>query len=83
MYALLYFNVDDHNCNEIYGIYNTKEESVKKLIEIAGYRDKNGKLTQYMEETDEYYGTYSFLYSKVYNDMKLLDIDLYKIIELD
>ena len=80
LYSLLYINIDKAEYAEILGIYRSKERAVMELLERANYREKNGKLTQYMEETDEY-ESFSALKDKVMTEMELVDHDIYKICE--
>lgn len=80
LYSLLYINIDKAKYAEILGVYSSKEQAVLELLERANYREKNSKLTQYMEETDEY-ESFSVLKDKVMNEMELIDHDIYKICE--
>lgn len=80
LYSILYINIDKAEYAEILGVYSTKERAVMELLERANYREKNGKLTQYMDETDEY-ESFSVLKDKVMNEMQLIDHDIYKICE--
>lgn len=80
LYSLLYINKDKAEYAEILGVYSSKERAVMELLERANYREKNGKLTQYMEETNEY-ESFSVLKEKVAIDMELVDHDIYKICE--
>ena len=80
LYSLLYINVDQADYAEILGIYSTKEQAVLQLLERANYREKEGKLTQYMEYTEEY-ESFDVLKQQVMNDMKLVDVDIYRISE--
>ena len=80
LYCLLYINVDKADYAEILGIYSTKEKAVLQLLERANYREKNGKLTQYMEYTEEY-ESFDVLKQQVMNNMELVDVDIYKISE--
>lgn len=81
IYVLFYINVDEPIYSEVLGIYSSKESAVDNLLEIANYREKDGKLTQYMEATDEY-PSFELLREKVMNDMELQDVDIYRIHEL-
>ena len=78
IYVLFYINVDEPKYSEVLGIYSSKESAVDNLLEVANYREKEGKLTQYMETTDEY-PSLEFLREKVMNDMELHDVDIYRI----
>ena len=80
LYSLLYINTDEAEYTEILGIYSTKEQAVMQLLERANYRERDGKLTQYMEYTDEY-ESFSVLKQKVMVDMELFDVDVYRISE--
>ena len=80
LYSLLYINIDQVDYAEILGIYSTKEQAVLQLLERANYREKDGKLTQYMEYTSEY-ESFDVLKKQVMNDMKLVDVDIYRISE--
>ena len=80
LYSILYINTDKADYAEILGIYSTKEQAVLQLLERANYREKNGKLTQYMENTDEY-ESFDVLKQRVMNDMELVDVDIYRISE--
>ena len=51
LYSLLYINIDKAEYAEILGVYSTKEQAVLQLLERANYREKDGVLTQYMENT--------------------------------
>ena len=80
LYCLLYINVDKADYAEILGIYSTKEKAVLQLLERANYREKNGKLTQYMEYTQEY-ESFDVLKEQIMVNMELVDVDIYKISE--
>ena len=80
LYPLLYINIDKAEYAEILGVYSSKERAVMELLKRANYREKNVKLTQYMEETSEY-ESFSALKEKVMTDMELVDHDIYKICE--
>ena len=80
LYSLLYINIDQADYAEILGIYSTKEQAVLQLLERANYREKEGKLTQYMEYTSEY-ESFDVLKKRVMNDMELIDVDIYRISE--
>jgi len=81
VYVLFYINVDEPSYSEVLGIYSSKGSAVDNLLEVANYREKDGKLTQYMEATDEY-PSFELLREKVMNDMELQDVDIYRIHEL-
>ena len=80
LYSLLYINIDRADYAEILGVYSTKEKAVMQLLERANYREKEGKLTQYMEKTDEY-ESFDILKNKVMSEMELVDVDIYRISE--
>ena len=80
LYSLLYINTDEAEYAEILGIYSTKEQAVMQLLKRANYRERDGKLTQYMEYTDEY-ESFGVLKQKVMDDMELVDVDIYRISE--
>jgi hypothetical protein len=78
VFVLLYIHTDEPEMSEILGVFNNKDDAVNELLELANYREKDGKLTQYFEPTNEY-ESFSFLKEKVKNDMILHDEDIYKI----
>jgi hypothetical protein len=78
VFVLLYIHTDEPKLSEILGVFNNKDDAVNELLELANYREKDGKLTQYFEPTNEY-ESFSFLKEKVKNDMILHDEDIYKI----
>lgn len=79
VYVLLYIHADTPEYSEVLAVFHDKHKAVNSLLEVANYRDNNG-LTQYMKPTDEY-PSYAYLYDKVYREMELTDIDIYKIEE--
>ena len=81
VYAILYIHIDKPEYSEILGVFTTKEDAVIKLLEKANYRERNGKLTYYMQPTDEY-ESFDFLKSKVTEEMELHDLDIYRITQL-
>lgn len=81
VFIVYYVNTDEPECSEIVDIYTCKNRAIKKLIEIAGYRnDNNGKLTQYFRPTSDY-KSYNDLYTSVEKNMELFDEDIYRIHE--
>ncbi len=81
LYVVLYINTDDSEHSEVLGVYTNKDGAVAELLERANYRERDGKLTQYMKPCDEY-ESFQALRDKVYRDMELKDVDIYRIQEL-
>ena len=79
IFAVIYINIDSLNYSELLGLYNNKEEAVLSLLEKANYREKNGRLTQYMRPTNEY-ESFNYLKNKVSRELELNDVDIYRII---
>ena len=80
IYAVLYIHMDKSDYSEILGIFRDREKAIDELLERANYREKDGKLTQYMKPTDEYV-SFSDLRNKVSSDGELFDVDIYRISE--
>lgn len=78
VFVLLYIHTDEPEHSEILGAYKDKYTAVNELLERANYRERNGKLTQYMEPTDEY-DSLEALRRQVCNQMELVDVDIYRI----
>ena len=79
-YVVHYINTDNAEYSEILGIFESKKDAIDCLIKKAGYeQDKNGKLVQYREPTTDFDGSYKKLKKYVTDNMKLWDIDFYKI----
>ena len=51
-----------------------------ELLKIANYREKDGKLTQYLKPCDDY-ESFTALYNEVNLKGELVDVDVYRIIE--
>ena len=81
VFVVFYIQTDIPENSEVLGVFNNKNEAVSELLERANYREKNGKLTQYMKPCDEY-ESYTVLYQLVQNNMELVDVDIYRITEL-
>lgn len=81
VYVLLYINNDSPESSEVLGVFKNKEDSVDELLERANYREKNGKLTQYLKPTNEYI-SFDILKKQVEKDMLLKDDDTYIITKL-
>jgi hypothetical protein len=82
VYAVLYIHTSVPEYSEILGVYDKKKTAVGELLERANYRkNREGLLTQYLIETDEY-ESYESLYEMVYENMELSDIDIYRICKL-
>jgi len=81
VFVVFYIQTDIPENSEVLGAFNNKEDAVKELLERANYREKNGKLTQYMNPCDEY-ASYTDLYQLVHSNMELIDVDIYRISEL-
>ena len=77
-YAVLYINIDEPECSEVYGIYKELDMAVDKLILAANYREKDDKLTQYMEYTEDY-PSMNVLREYVKETRELKDVDIYRI----
>lgn len=54
VYVILYIHSDDTKLSETIGVSDDRKEAINHLIERAGYREVNGKMTYYYEPTDEY-----------------------------
>jgi len=81
LYILLYIHTDNPEYTEILGVFNTKDKAVDELLERANFRkNKNGELTQYKQQTDEY-ESFDILRDKVFTSNELQDEDIYRIIE--
>lgn len=80
IYNIVYINTDDPENCEILGSYMDENEAVSELLERANYREKNGVLTQYFKETNEY-PSYEFLFNMVKRKKVLYDVDIYKIVK--
>ena len=81
VFIVFYIQTDIPENSEVLGVFNNKEDAVTELLERANYREKNGKLTQYMQPCNEYI-SFTYLYQFVYDNMELNDIDIYRIEEL-
>jgi len=81
VYAILYIHMDKAEYSEILGVFTNKEDAVDELLKKANFRERNGKLTYYMEPTEEY-ESFSFLKDKVMEEMELHDLDIYRITKL-
>jgi hypothetical protein len=65
--------------SEVLGVYKDKEKAVDELLERANFREnKQGRLTQYMELSDDY-ESFDILKDKVTREMELHDLDIYRI----
>jgi hypothetical protein len=78
VFVLLYINTENPEYSEVLGLFNKKDDAITELLERANYREKDGKLTQYLQPTDEY-ESFEFLKNKVETEMILKDEDIYKI----
>ena len=78
VYVLLYIHTDEVSYSEVMGVYGGKDKAVSELLERANYREKDGKLTQYMEPCDEY-ESFAVLRGLVEENMELNDVDIYRI----
>jgi hypothetical protein len=78
VYVLIYIHTDKPEFSEVLGIYKEKENAINKLIEKANYREINGKITQYYEDTDDY-NSIDEIKQKLYKNMELIDEDIYRI----
>lgn len=82
VFIIYYINTDEPECSEVLNTYTSRDRAIKKLIEIAGYRnDKNGNLTQYFKPTTDY-TSYNEIYTLVDENMELVDEDIYRIYEI-
>mgnify|MGYP000229695628 CR=1 FL=1 len=81
VFIVFYIQTDIPENSEVLGVFNNKEEAVRELLERANYREKNGKLTQYMDQCDEY-DSFADLYNIVFSNMELVDVDIYRITEI-
>jgi hypothetical protein len=81
IFVIYYINTDEPECSEVLNTYTCKDRAIKKLIEVAGYRqDTNSNLTQYFRPTYDY-TSYDQLYALVEENMELVDEDIYRIYE--
>jgi len=81
VFIVYYINTDEPECSEVLNTYTCKDRAIKKLIEVAGYRnDTKGNLTQYFKPTSDY-TSYNQLYTLVEENMELIDEDIYRIYE--
>lgn len=81
VFTIYYINTDEPECSEVLNTYTCKDRAIKKLIEVAGYRqDTNSNLTQYFRPTSDY-TSYDQLYALVEENMELIDEDIYRIYE--
>lgn len=78
VFVLLYINTENPEYSEVLGLFNKKDDAIKELLERANYREKDGKLTQYLQPTDDY-ESFELLKNKVETEMILKDEDIYKI----
>lgn len=79
MYVLSYINIDEPKHSEVYGIYKNKDNAIRKLLEIAHYReDKYGNLSQCFKKTNKY-PSFDDLYNKVFESMELIDHDIFRV----
>jgi len=78
VYVLLYIHTDEVSYSEVLGVYGGKHQAVSELLERANYREKDGKLTQYMDPCYEY-ESFTSLRDLVYEKMELHDEDIYRI----
>lgn len=82
VFIIYYINTDEPECSEVLNTYTSRDRAIKKLIEIAGYRnDINGNLTQYFKPTTDY-TSYNEIYRLVNETMELIDEDIYRIYEI-
>jgi len=81
VFVVYYINTDEPECSEVLNTYTCKDKAIRKLIEVAGYRnDTKGNLTQYFKPTTDY-ASYNQLYTLVEENMELIDEDIYRIYE--
>lgn len=78
LYAVLYINTDEPKLSETLGIFDEKDKAIAHLIERAGYREKNGQLTQYMHKTTDYESMEQIV-DLVKKTGELIDYDIYRI----
>jgi len=82
VFIIYYINTDEPKYSEVLNAYTCKDDAIKKLIEIAGYReDIKGNLTQYFRPTSDF-SSYDELYTLVDKNMELIDDDIYRIHEI-
>lgn len=81
VYVVLYIYVDNPELSDVLGVFTDKNDAVRELLERANYREnRQGQLTQYMIPTGEY-PSYEYLRRKVADQMTLVDVDIYRIVE--
>ena len=81
VFIVFYIQTDIPENSEVLGVFNKKDKAVRELLERANYREKNGKLTQYMDPCDEY-DSFTDLYNIVFSTLELVDTDIYRITEI-
>lgn len=81
VFVAIYYNTDEVQNSEVLGVYNNKEEAVKKLIKEAGYEEKENVFLQFKRITNDFVSMKE-CYDYVFNNNKLEDYDLYRIEEI-
>ena len=81
VFIVTYIHTDIPEYSEVLGVFTNKDSAVDELLTRANYREKDGKLIQYMQECTEY-ESYAVLRNKVYEELELKDVDIYRITEL-
>ena len=81
LYAILYVNPDDPEMTDVLQLCSTKEDAVISLLELAHYRKVGvDGVTQYHESSD--CSSFSKLKKEVTENMRLEDVDIYRIVPL-
>ncbi len=81
VFTVLYVNIDAPENSEVISCHYNKNTAIEALIKSAHYSvNKEGKLCQYLRETDEY-ESFEYLRKKVEEDLFLIDEDIYRIME--
>ena len=66
--------------SEVLGVFKKRKDCILELLKFANYREKDGKLTQYLKPCDDY-ESFTALYNEVDLKGELVDVDVYRIIE--
>ena len=79
-YTVIYINIDEIGFSEVIGTYNDLHQAVEAMITAAHYDEVEGVLRQYRAPTDDY-PSYQHLYDHAYQNLQIIDYDIYKIVK--
>jgi hypothetical protein len=79
-YTVIYINIDEFEYSEVIGTYNDLHHAVEAMITAAHYDEVEGVLRQYRLPSDDY-PSYQNLYDIAYENLQIIDYDIYKIIQ--